>query len=584
MKKLYLFLVFISIFSCEKIDDQVGTLPVNPSKGLDLGRDLTTKISGIVTDLRGKPLQMVEVKVGGQVVLTDINGVFRVEKATVKEKLAFVKASKAGFMSASRSLVPTSGTNIVYISMIPNTPIATFASGSQQTVNLKNGTSLVFPGGFKDENGNSYTGNVSVSAYHLEKSNPNISSLMPGMLFAQTTNNEARALETYGMMNVELQGSSGQKLQPTGAVTMKMKIDASQTSSAPSTIKLWHFDDVKGYWVEEGSATRVGNEYVGNVTHFSWWNCDAPFPQIILTVKLETSNGIPISGINVGIKRVGQNYPAMGVTDTNGMVSGIVPANEPLTLEVYPQGCNTSIYTQAIGPFSANTTLPTIVLNPSSNVAVITGNLVNCSNAAVTNGYVILKNNGALSLQNVTNGAFSFPTIFCTPSVTFSVEGYDATANQIAPLVNYTMSSNSTINLGNIVACTAVTEYISYTVTGQATQTIISNINADITSTNIRISGGVNTPFINISLDATATGTYNASLTSKNFFEGTLGFSNTLSSGMLPTNPVVFTLTTYPAVGGYIDINFSGDYYTYAGSNTPTLKSVQGTVHVIRDN
>ena len=39
---------------------------------------------------------------------------------------------------------------------------------------------------------------------------------------------------------------------------------------------LWYFDEQKGMWVEEGVATKQGNQYVGTVNHFTDWNCDIP--------------------------------------------------------------------------------------------------------------------------------------------------------------------------------------------------------------------------------------------------------------------------------------------------------------------
>lgn len=595
MKKLFILLSALFLFSCNT--DENGVI-VDPTTDGNLngtfGADVQRNFSGIVNDLSGNPISMAQVSVGTATALTDVNGVFVIQNAAAKERFAYVKVVKTGYFNASRSLVPTAGTNMVNIAMIPNNAIATIPSGSAQTVNLPNGSTVQFTGGFKDESGNAYSGNVSVSAYHLEASNPKISEIMPGMLLGQSTSNEARALETYGMLNVELRGASGQKLQPATnqPATIKLKIDPAQLSVAPSSIPLWHFDEVKGYWVQEGTATKVGSEYVGTTSHFSWWNCDAPFPQINLTVTILNPNGQPIPNVQVGIVRAGQTYPAMGITNSSGVVSGIVPANEALTLKVYPQGCNTAIYTAAIGPFSANTVLPAITLsNATSTLSVVSGNLVNCSNNNVTNGYVIFKTGGVTSIQNMVNGTFSFPVIFCTPNITFSLEGYDAGAVQIAPEVTFTMNNNATINVGSLVACSAVTEYITYTI-GASTQTIVSGISAGINTTGgISITSGISGNNMSIRLAGTTLGNYLPLVSgptggaSNNFFEGTPGFSGALGAGgLLPANPVIFTLSNWPAVGGYIDINFSGNFNKFTGTNTPTLTAIQGTVHVVRDN
>jgi hypothetical protein len=35
---------------------------------------------------------------------------------------------------------------------------------------------------------------------------------------------------------------------------------------------LWSFDEAKGLWKEEGQAIKTGSNYVGDVSHFSFWN------------------------------------------------------------------------------------------------------------------------------------------------------------------------------------------------------------------------------------------------------------------------------------------------------------------------
>ena len=65
-----------------------------------------------------------------------------------------------------------------------------------------------------------------------------------------------------------------------------------------------------------------------------------------------------------------------GYSNENGMVSGLVPKGEALTLEVLDI-CGNVIHSEAIGPFNANTDLGTIAINNSViNTTVITGELI----------------------------------------------------------------------------------------------------------------------------------------------------------------------------------------------------------------
>jgi len=274
--------------------------------------------------------------------------------------------------------------------MISNAPVQTILSGVASEVTLPNGTKVNFDGAFQDESGNAYSGSVQVVMFHLEASNENISSLMPGMLYAEDQNGQEKALETYGMMNVELKGSAGQKLQIANGHTAQITvaIDNTQLATAPSSIPLWHFDDLNGYWKEEGSAQKVGNNYVGTVSHFSWWNCDAQFPMVSLTATVLDSNGNTLSNVTVQLIRASSVSGTMGFTDNNGVVSGLVPANEILILNIFDSCGGGIIYTSKIGPFSVDTVLPPITINNSVLSSQVTGTLLKCDNSNVTNGYV----------------------------------------------------------------------------------------------------------------------------------------------------------------------------------------------------
>jgi hypothetical protein len=133
--------------------------------------------------------------------------------------------------------------------LIPNTPTATITSGANSEVSLPNGTKVKFDGSFKDASGNAYLGNVQVSLYHLKPTNSYLSELMPGSLLASNASGEARVLETFGMLHVELTGSAGEKLNLANGHTAEISIDidASQLGTSPTTIPLWSFEEREAY-------------------------------------------------------------------------------------------------------------------------------------------------------------------------------------------------------------------------------------------------------------------------------------------------------------------------------------------------
>jgi hypothetical protein len=408
---------------------------------------------------------------------------------------------------------------------------------------------------------------------------------MPGMLYAQTETNEQAILETFGMLNVELRGSAGQKLNIKEGHTAEitLRIDDSQLATAPNTIPLWHFDEEKGYWKEDGVATKVGNKYVGEVSHFSWWNCDAPFPLVTLTVTIVDANGNGISNVGVGLIANGNTWPVMGYTNIDGQISGLVPSNQTIVLNVYPDyySCNSSniIYTTSIGPFTTNTTLPNIVINnsPTTMSSNVVGNLVKCDNTNVTNGYVILNRTGGYSVSPVTNGAFSFNEIYCPSNTQFTLKGYDLENLQQTDSIAYNFTVPIT-NIGNLQACTAVDEFISYQIDGNASVFLIQQVSGG-TSTQ----GTINQNSLYLNASSPTGGLYIWGNTNVPGVYTTAQFSMEGNGvgyiAATTTNNIVFNLNQVGAIGQYIDMTFSGTFTDGSGLHTLT-----GVAHVIRDN
>jgi hypothetical protein len=568
----------ILLLSCNPSDDNIEESNFASNFGSSVSKDFI----GRVVDVNDNPISNVAIAIGSKTGLTDINGIFIINDANVYEKFAFITAKKPGYIGGSRSLIPTVGKNKVDIMLLSSAPTTTISSGVASEVSLTSGTKVNFDGAFQDESGATYSGTVQVALNELKPSNPNLNEIMPGMLFAESADGNAKVLETFGMMNVELKGSGGQKLQIASghSAQITMDIDASQLATCPTTIPLWHFDEVNGYWKEDGIATKTGNKYIGIVSHFSWWNCDYPSQYANLIVNVTDTSGNPIFDVRVDIIQVGSIWPRTGYTNASGLVSGIVPAGFNLTLTVLDD-CGNVMVTLPIGPFSpgTTTTLPTIVLSSigTSNISTVTGNLVDCSLANVTNGYVILDDGNHISFANVTSGAFSFASLVCTTGAGFNLTGFDYNSSQTTGVLPF-IYTFPTIFVGNISACTAVNEFISYQIDSSPVVNIIGSINASNNNHYIFANNpGTNEmAYIGLPLITPPTGFSYTTADNFSYIKDSAPFINIPNSA---PNTITFYLSNYGAVGSFIDITISGTYDELGVTHT-----LNATVHVIRDN
>ncbi|TXE16395.1 hypothetical protein ES692_12760 [Psychroserpens burtonensis] len=106
----------------------------------------------------------------------------------------------------------TDGVNRLDIVLLKKEVTAVINSGESSIVTEPNGIKVRFLGDFINQDGNPYSGQVDVVLDYIRPNNTATFTRMPGGLFAQTTENNAVILETYGMVSVNLFLPSGEEL------------------------------------------------------------------------------------------------------------------------------------------------------------------------------------------------------------------------------------------------------------------------------------------------------------------------------------------------------------------------------------
>ncbi len=460
------------LFSCQR-EIKWPDVPAGPTDTpvIDAER-VTGGVNGIVVNENNQPLAGVTVSSGTNTTTTDRYGVFHFRNIQLSKANGAVKVEKNGYFTGYRTFVAVEGrVNNVRIKLLPKNNSGTFVAAAGGNVSLGSGVKLVMPANaVTDATGSAYTGNVNVAMTWIDPSSADLPYTLMGDLRGITTSGAERGLSTYGMIGVELTGATGQALKVAAGKTAELSfpIPASLQASAPDSIDLWHFDEATARWKQEGKAGKTGTMYVANVSHFSFWNCDAPFPLIDLCMSFKTGDNSPLINAQVRIKRLLNNTYGYGRTDSSGNLCGKVPKNENLELQVLDL-CNNVIYTQAIGPFTASTTLPAITVNiPAVSSLTITGTLTTCASTNVVNGAAAIYLEGGHQFTvPVTNGAFSLTIPRCgTNTINFTVIGVDyAALQQSIPVAG--SGTTGSVNVGTVQACgTSSLEFIEVLIDG----------------------------------------------------------------------------------------------------------------------
>ena len=569
----------ILFISCQKELSGDASL-IAPVLQADLVTKVTIKtVSGFVTNENNAPVNGATVTVGNTNTTTDKFGYFQVANSLVVQNAALVTVSKPGYFNGIKTFIAAEGKSAFFrIKLIPKTIVGNFSGTTGGTVSLTNGLSLAFPASAVVVAGTNtnYSGTVNVAAYWISPTAADLSSIMPGDLRGLDTATILRTLTTYGMAAIEITGTSGQLLQidSNKAATLTMPIPSAIIANAPASLPLWYFDENIGLWKQQGRATKTGNTYVGDVKHFSFWNCDVPnnYVQFNCTV-LDVSNR-PVKSALVKIYVANQPANAgYGYTDSSGYVSGAVPDNASLVLEVYSEpACINFIVSRNFTTTSSNISLGNIII-PSTNAALITGTVNNCTGSPVTNGYVIMTKNLSNFYAPINSaGEFTFTTTLCDVTLPITLTAIDATSLLGSTPLALTVGTGNN-NAGVLTACgQSITQFVNYSVNGTnysvngLTDEYYQSLNIQTNPTSMYISGTQvnsgtipNSAYINFNAPGVAVG-------SSQLLTGF--FSPQINDSASITAPINVQITEYGAVGEFIAGNFSGNLVGGAPSNT----------------
>lgn len=566
-----LFVVIASLFlSCHK--------DINPD-GFDQPADLITKVnssvSGFVTDEFDGAVIGATVVMGTGNVTTDKFGYFEIKNVQVVKNASCVTVSKTGYFKGIKTYMAVEGKPaFLRIKLIPKKSIGQISSSTGGNVSMVNGLNISLPAGavMNAATNAAYSGTINITAYWLNPEASDITRIMPGDLQGINAWGSMKILNTYGMAAIELTGGAGELLQlaPGKKATLTIKIPATYLSSAPSSIALWYFDETTGLWREEGSAVKSGDSYVGDVNHFSFWNCDVSANFVYFDGSIGDAVGNPLSSALVKVSVVSD--PAnfrYGYTDAIGYVGGAVPANSQLLLEIFSEAGCSPIYSQLFTTAGNPVSLGNIIL--AGGFAHISGTLTNCSSGSVSNGGVIM-HKGILSyFYPVTpSGTFNFLTALCSNNTSVNFIGEDFTAIQESNVLPYNLvQGNNTI--GNIITCgNGQQEYFYFSING--TSYWFTNP-LDIIYQNLNTTSSPQVDAIIQGLPLLSPVYAMLTFEHQNIAAGVsqllrVFLCSQINASINPSTPVVVNITEYGPIGNFMSGNFSGVFIGIPPPNT----------------
>jgi hypothetical protein len=193
--------------------------------------------------------------------------------------------------------------------------------------------------------------------------------------------------------------------------------------------------------------------YVGSVSHFTYWNCDAPGNRAKLRGKARDCDGDVVSNMTM---KTGQTTAWI---DQDGNWERWVPAGVGFKLSAYDMVNNTDL--------NLNIAVPALANDQEHDMGTITvpcrqkvkSNVVDCNNSPFS-GYAIIEVGAKTFRGTITNGKLSV-TVYSNGELA-ELYIYNASAGQLQKNTITLPVAGKSIDLGLIQACpskTVVTEF-----------------------------------------------------------------------------------------------------------------------------
>lgn len=448
--------MILIVVACNKSTSSGSSSNNNPNN-IPAEQIVTASVQGRVVDGNGVPVQGAAVMSGTASATTDVNGIFSFSAISMSSRFGYVQAAKAGYFTGSKSIVTNGGaSNYINIQLISQSRTGFFPAltggfaDTEATDTVTFGDSSVVTA----SSNALYTGDAYVYAAYLDPTDSLSFPQMPGDLRGIGSNGYETALQSFGLLDVQLMDPSGNALQVASGKTANVvwNIPASLQGAAPATIPLWYFNDTTGRWIEQGSATRSGNTYVGQVSHFTWWTCAQAVSTVNFNVTFKDQYGNPLAYAYYMIQSATTGTRG-GYTNSSGFAQGLIPKSTSLTIKIMSQ-CGTLLGGVNVGPALDDQTLGNITVTTIGGLLTLTGTVVDCSNNPVDSGYVSTVIDGLNYKATVKNGVYTLAVNRCfMQPLTISLTPVDlATQLQGAPL-SLQQVVDGKDSVGQLTAC-----------------------------------------------------------------------------------------------------------------------------------
>ncbi len=367
--------------------------------------NISQNVTALVQTVDGATIPNATVTIQGQTVQTDNNGLANIQVTLPQNtKQVVVKFEKSGFITQSivYDVATLKSVSANLLAIKQSVPVADITQAQVIEAQYLNASITIPANAFVRADGSAATGAVTVKFTPWDITNSDLNA-MPANGVAQDAQSNIVNLISAGMITAIFKDANGQELQlakgKTADIQMNLPLKSinNQEMKVGTEIPMWHFDESKGLWIEEGvghvvasSQSSTGLAVHATVSHFSTWNWDFKFANAGSVFVQCQQNGVGVP-CNV-IAKVTLNDNSSLIKSNELPTEGLTVINMPSSGSIYWSA--TDITGTMIGDKTSATSGNVIIeLSPPT-----TDNFVKCT----------LANGTAVECSGKMNNAFDF--------------------------------------------------------------------------------------------------------------------------------------------------------------------------------
>lgn len=314
---------------------------------------------GHITDsVTGEALANVEVRIGSQTAITDIDGYYTLSHLTETEE-AVINFEKEGYLLGSTKIQikelsedNTPSTNYLEYSMYAHDHQWDHESTEEilsSRIDVDASVSYI------QTKGNPYNGTMEVELTILDSNENALLNNFPGTFEGINTDGQMVQFVSYGLISLSFKDDKGNALNLMSDTRATLTFNTVPSSEEENIIPLWYYDYEQGLWIEEGYAElHTDGTYKGEISHAGTWSLNKPIESDpgIYRGRILNEDGSPIS--DVRLQAIGNNWISSDLsTDEAGVFEIVVIPGKNFKLKAYHYEDRYSAESAAIAAVSA---------------------------------------------------------------------------------------------------------------------------------------------------------------------------------------------------------------------------------------